>query len=186
VAEAASRIRTGDLLVVDGVAGVVFVNPDASIEREYERLAADLRASKEPLRDLADLPAQTLDGARITLLANDNKFSDTEAAFLYNADGVGLYRTEFTFAIRSRFPTENEQFELLERAAERMHPRKLALRLVDLGLRSFPNSQPLRDLRRRTLNQLRAVHQQLNPFKFIVYSEWAQAELHPLHITGHL
>jgi hypothetical protein len=59
------------------------------------------------------------------------------------------------------------------------HDEALALRLVDLGLRSFPESQPLRDLRRRTLNQLRAVHQQLNPFKFIVYSEWAQAELLP-------
>jgi phosphotransferase system enzyme I (PtsI) len=133
VAGAASRIRTGDRLIVDGVAGVVFVNPEPSVEREYERLAADLQTAKEHLRQLARVPTVTLDGTTLPLLANVNKFSDTEAALLFNADGVGLYRTEFTFAIRSALPTEDEQFEFLERAAERMHPRKLALRLVDLG-----------------------------------------------------
>jgi len=127
------RIKTGDRIIVDGVAGVVFVNPDSAIEREYERLAADLRTSKEELRHLVDLPSVTLDGSTLPLLANVNKFSDTEAAFLYNADGIGLYRTEFTFSIRSAFPTEEEQYEFLERAAERMHPRKLVFRLVDLG-----------------------------------------------------
>src|SRR5947207_1661708 len=133
VASAAGKIRTGDRLIVDGVAGIVFVNPEASIEREYDRLAADLRSSKEELRHLVDLSSVTLDGTTLPLLANVNKFSDTEAAFLYNADGIGLYRTEFTFSIRSAFPTEDEQYEFLERAAERMHPRKLVLRLVDLG-----------------------------------------------------
>jgi phosphotransferase system enzyme I (PtsI) len=128
-----ARIKTGDRIIVDGVAGVVFVNPDSSIEREYERLAADLRTSKEELRHLVDLASVTLDGTTLPLLANVNKFSDTEAAFLYKADGIGLYRTEFTFSIRSAFPTEEEQYEFLERAAERMHPRKLVFRLVDLG-----------------------------------------------------
>jgi len=130
---AAVKIKTGDRIIVDGVAGVVFVNPDSAIEREYQRLAADLRTSKEELRHLVDLSSVTLDGTTLPLLANVNKFSDTEAAFLYNADGIGLYRTEFTFSIRSAFPTEEEQYEFLERAAERMHPRKLVFRLVDLG-----------------------------------------------------
>jgi phosphotransferase system enzyme I (PtsI) len=130
---ASVRIKTGDRIIVDGVAGVVFVNPDSTIEREYDRLAADLRTSKEELRYLVDQPSVTLDGTTLPLLANVNKFSDTEAAFLYNADGIGLYRTEFTFSIRSAFPTEEEQYEFLERAAERMHPRKLVFRLVDLG-----------------------------------------------------
>jgi phosphotransferase system enzyme I (PtsI) len=128
-----AQIKTGDRLIVDGVAGVVFINPESSIEREYERLAADLRSSKEELRDLVDLSSVTLDGTTLPLLANVNKFSDTEAALLYKADGIGLYRTEFTFFIRSAFPTEDEQFEFLERAAERMHPRKVVFRLVDLG-----------------------------------------------------
>jgi phosphotransferase system enzyme I (PtsI) len=133
VAGASVKIKTGDRIIVDGVAGVVFVNPDSAIEREYDRLAADLRTSQEELRHLVDLSSVTLDGTTLPLLANVNKFSDTEAAFLYNADGIGLYRTEFTFTIRSAFPTEEDQYEFLERAAERMHPRKLVFRLVDLG-----------------------------------------------------
>jgi len=133
VPSALAQIKTGDRVIVDGVAGVVFVNPESSIEREYERLAADLKSSKEKLRQLIDLPSTTLDGTPLPLLANVNKFSDTEAALLYKAEGVGLYRTEFAFSIRSTFPTEDEQFEFLERAAERMHPRKLVFRLLDLG-----------------------------------------------------
>src|SRR5437660_7374448 len=128
-----ARIKTGDRLIVDAVAGVVFVNPEGPIEREYDRLAADLRSSKERLRHLVDVSTVTLDGTTLPLLANVNKFSDTEAALLNKADGIGLYRTEFAFSIRSAFPTEDEQFEFLERAAERMHPRKLVFRLVDLG-----------------------------------------------------
>ncbi len=62
-----------------------------------------------------------------------SKFADAEAALLYNAGGVGLYRTEFGFAIRGHFPTEDEQFEFLNRAAERFHPRKLTFRLLDIG-----------------------------------------------------
>jgi phosphoenolpyruvate-protein phosphotransferase (PTS system enzyme I) len=133
VPSALAQIKTGDRLIVDGVAGVVFVNPESSIEREYDRLAADLKSSREKLRDLVGVASVTLDGTALPLLANVNKFSDTEAALLYNADGIGLYRTEFTFSIRSAFPSEDEQFEFLERAAERMHPRKLVFRLVDLG-----------------------------------------------------
>jgi phosphotransferase system enzyme I (PtsI) len=133
VPSAMAQIKTGDRLIVDAVAGVVFVNPESAIEREYDRLAADLRSSKERLRHLIDLANVTLDGTTLPLLANVNKFSDTEAALLNKADGVGLYRTEFAFAIRSAFPTEDEQFEFLERAAERMHPRSLVFRLVDLG-----------------------------------------------------
>ena len=62
-----------------------------------------------------------------------NKFADTEAALLYQADGVGLYRTEFGFSIRSAFPTEDEQYEFLKRAAERLHPKPITLRLLDIG-----------------------------------------------------
>ena len=133
IPEAALRIKTGDQLIVDGVAGVVFVNPETSVEREYDRLEAELRAYKEGLRHLVGLPSVTLDGTTIPLLANINKFADTEAALLYEADGIGLYRTEFAFSIRPRFPTEEEQYEFLARAAERFHPRKVVFRLLDLG-----------------------------------------------------
>src|SRR5262249_21157133 len=70
-----AQVKTGDRLIVDGVAGVVFVNPESSIEREYDRLAEDLEASKQKLRQLVNLSSVTLDGTALPLLANVNKFS---------------------------------------------------------------------------------------------------------------
>jgi phosphoenolpyruvate-protein phosphotransferase len=126
-------IKTGDALIVDGISGVVFVNPGESVLREYTRLEGELRGYREDLHKIVDLPAITLDGTQIGLLANASKLSDTEAACLYKADGIGLYRTEFGFSVRAAFPSEEDQYEILERAAARIHPRKIVLRLLDVG-----------------------------------------------------
>jgi phosphotransferase system enzyme I (PtsI) len=133
VSNAALAIKTGDRLIVDGISGVVFVNPDEGVEHEYDRLIKELRSHNVELQKVIDLPSITLDGTTIPLLANVSKLSDTEAACLYNADGIGLYRTEFSFSLRDAFPTEEDQFEVLKRAAERVHPRKVVLRLLDVG-----------------------------------------------------
>jgi phosphotransferase system enzyme I (PtsI) len=140
--DAPLHIKTGDQLIVDGVSGLVFLNPEPALQHEYARIEADLRSYKHDLQQLVDLPAVTRDGCAVPLSANVSKFADTEPAFLYRADGIGLYRTEFGFTVRSAFPTEDEQFEFLKRAAERFHPRKVVLRLLDVGgdkeLRYFP------------------------------------------------
>jgi len=133
IREAPFKIKTGDQLIVDGVSGVVYVNPDESVRREYERLEAELSGYRAGLKRGLDLPSVTLDGIAVPLLANASKVSDTEAACLYQADGIGLYRTEFAFFIRSTFPTEEEQYQLWKLAAERIHPRKIVLRLLDVG-----------------------------------------------------
>jgi phosphoenolpyruvate-protein phosphotransferase (PTS system enzyme I) len=133
ITEAPRVIKTGDQIIVDGVSGVVFVNPEPRVESEYARLDRDFRAYKDGLQQLVGLPSVTADGTSIVLLANVNKFPDTEAAVLYQAEGVGLYRTEFGFSVRPEFPTEDEQYEFLKRAAERLHPRPVTLRLLDVG-----------------------------------------------------
>jgi phosphotransferase system enzyme I (PtsI) len=133
IAEASTRIKTGDKLIVDGFTGVVFVDPGDAVRREYGRLEGEIQAHKQELRHLIDLPAVTRDGSPVALLANVSKFADTAAALLYNAAGIGLYRTEFGYAIRGSFPTEDEQYEFLARAAERFHPRKVVFRLLDIG-----------------------------------------------------
>ena len=133
ISEATTRITTGDKLIVDGFTGTVYVDPGEPVRREYDRLESDLQAHKETLRHLIDLPAVTLDGVEIALHANVSKVADTEAALLYNAAGIGLYRTEFAFSIRDTFPSEDEQYELLKRAAERFHPRRVVFRLLDIG-----------------------------------------------------
>ena len=133
IAGVARAIKTGDRLIVDGISGVVFVNPPRAVEREYERLETDIRTDQDKLRGLVDLPAVTADGTTIGLWANASKLADTEAVVLYKADGIGLYRTEFGYAIRNVLPSEEEQFEFLERAAQRLHPRRITFRLLDVG-----------------------------------------------------
>lgn len=130
---ATMRIRTGDRLVVDGIAGGVLVNPGPAIERDYERVEAEIRGAREALRELIDVPAVTLDGERIVLMANIARFADTEAAALYGAAGIGLYRTEFAFTAASRLPGEDEQHAILTRAAERMRPHRVVVRMLDIG-----------------------------------------------------
>jgi phosphotransferase system enzyme I (PtsI) len=133
IRDAPLKIKTGDQLIVDGVSGIVFVNPDQAVRSEYERLESELSGYRAGLQESIDLPSITLDGIAIPLLANASKVSDTEAACLYHADGIGLYRTEFAFSIRSTLPSEEEQYQLWKRAAERIHPRKIVLRLLDVG-----------------------------------------------------
>ena len=133
VADAAQRIKTGNELIVDGLAGVVFVEPDASVRREYERQAAEVSAYRYVLGESVDRPSATLEDETIPLLANVNNLADTEAAVLCRAEGIGLYRTEFQFSARDSFPTEDEQYEVLLRAAERFAPRQVVFRVLDLG-----------------------------------------------------
>jgi phosphoenolpyruvate-protein phosphotransferase (PTS system enzyme I) len=133
VADASRAIRTGARLVVDGAAGVVLVDPEPSVEREYERLEEALRAGKVALREGVDRPAVTADGVAIALLANVNDPADVDAALRSGAAGVGLYRTDFQFSRRDAFPTEEEQRATLVRDAARLHPRSLVARLLDAG-----------------------------------------------------
>lgn len=127
------RIRNGDTLIVDGTAGSIFINPRASVAQEYERLETQLRAYREELKELVDLPATTLDGVTVRIAANIGKAADAEAAALFHADGVGLYRTEFNFLIRDRCPTADEQLAIYETVAGRLAPQQVVLRILDLG-----------------------------------------------------
>ncbi|MFH1723683.1 MAG: phosphoenolpyruvate--protein phosphotransferase [Elusimicrobiota bacterium] len=130
---ACSVIRSGEILIVDGDSGEVFVNPAAEAESRYGRLAAELETRKEDLQELASFPSITRDGVRIVLCANVAKLEDAEAARRCGADGVGLFRTEFLFMGRERFPTEDEQFALYRELAERIKPGRVTIRVLDLG-----------------------------------------------------
>ena len=133
VKKATHTINSGDELIVDGITGSVFINPKSTVVREYDRLQADFAAYQSSLKEIIDLPAVTCDGVNIRLCANIGKLADAEAAYLFKADGIGLYRTEFNFLVRDRFPSEKEQFEIYKSVAERMHPRQVIIRVLDLG-----------------------------------------------------
>jgi phosphotransferase system enzyme I (PtsI) len=131
--DAVESIAPGSRLLLDAVAGLVFVEPDDSVLAEYSRLETDLEARAALLEEEVGLPAVTTDGVTVRLAANLGKAADTEAALRWNADGVGLYRTEFAFDIREGFPSEDEQTAILAGVAQRLHPKPIVFRLLDLG-----------------------------------------------------
>ena len=127
------EIRTGDYLVVDAIAGAVIVNPKPAVVREYEKVQAEFDAYRTSLNSVLDLPACTKDGTTVALMANIGKFADAEAALLFRAEGVGLYRTEFSFLIRSMLPSEDEQYTAWKKVADRLMPRPVVFRVLDVG-----------------------------------------------------
>lgn len=131
-------VREGDRLVVDGNAGVVFVNPTPEILREYERLEREYRAFNRDLETLRDLPAETLDGHPVTLSANIGLLGDLTLARAHGAEGIGLYRTEVPFLSHRDFLTEDEQVALYERAVTGMAGKPVTIRTLDLGADKYP------------------------------------------------
>ena len=131
-------VAEGDIVIVDGNAGVVYRDPGPEVVREYERLEGDYRAFNEGLGELHDLPAITTDGHRVVLQANVGLVSDVVLAKRHGAEGVGLYRTEFPFLSFREAPTEQEQTEIYRKVIEGMGGRPITIRTLDLGADKYP------------------------------------------------
>lgn len=128
-----SKVNTGDYLILDAVNNAVYVNP---AQEEIERLKAleqQLAEEKAELAKLKDLPALTLDGHQVDVVANIGTIRDCEGADRNGAEGVGLYRTEFLFMDRDQLPTEEEQFIAYKEVVEAMNGRLVVLRTMDIG-----------------------------------------------------
>jgi phosphotransferase system enzyme I (PtsI) len=136
--DATRRIQSGDPLILDGMSGAIFIHPRDSVVEEYARLEAQFRVQETALEAYIDRPAQTADGVPIRLLANIGKSADSEAAVLFRAEGIGLFRTEFGFLVRDQFPTVEEHLDIYACLAERMHPREVVIRVVDIGSDKTP------------------------------------------------
>ncbi|MCD6405291.1 MAG: phosphoenolpyruvate--protein phosphotransferase, partial [Planctomycetes bacterium] len=136
-------LSAADVIVIDGSKGLVFVNPPKKVLDRYRTLKRKFDAHRHALAKLVSLPAVTLDGEEIHLLANIGKSSEIGAAIKVNAAGVGLYRTEFPFLARREMPSEQEQFELYREVAERMAPKETVIRALDIGGDKFPPYIPV-------------------------------------------
>jgi phosphotransferase system enzyme I (PtsI) len=139
VEQLTDRVHQGDLLIIDGNAGVVHVNPTAEVIREYDRLVSDYAELNRELGELKDLPAQTTDGHRVSLFANVGLLSDVAFAHLHGAQGIGLYRTEIPFLSHRDFPSEEEQYALYKRVVEGMMDKPVTIRTLDIGADKYPS-----------------------------------------------
>lgn len=126
-------IQDGDLIIVDGSSGVVYVNPKKDVVDSYRKTQKDFERYKKVLSAEVRLPAVTTDGAEVQLLANVSKHSEIDLAKLYNVDGVGLYRSEFHLMVGSSYPDEEEQYWIYREAVERMGGKPVTLRTMDIG-----------------------------------------------------
>ncbi len=130
---ARALIQEDDWLIVDGVAGVVIVDPDQAILDEYRLRRNQWLLEQKKLRRLKSSPSTTLDGIQIALNANIDLPSDVSQARNENAAGIGLFRSEFLFLNRDDLPSEEEQFEAYRAVAEGMAGRPVVIRTLDVG-----------------------------------------------------
>ncbi|MGC6406118.1 phosphoenolpyruvate-protein phosphotransferase PtsI [Bisgaard Taxon 45] len=128
-----SQVNTGDYLILDAVNNEVYVNPSQDDIARLKGLQQKLLEEKAELAKLKDLPALTLDGHRVDVVANIGTIRDVEGADRNGAEGVGLYRTEFLFMDRDQLPTEEEQFIAYKEVVEAMNGRIVILRTMDIG-----------------------------------------------------
>lgn len=131
---ATDKVQDGDTAIVDGNKGIVYINPDETILKEYEKLKQDYLEYRKNLRELKDLPAETRDKLRtVELAANIGTPRDVKGALENGAEGVGLYRTEFLYMDRDELPTEEEQYKAYREVIEKMAPRPIIIRTLDIG-----------------------------------------------------
>jgi phosphotransferase system enzyme I (PtsI) len=127
------EIHTGDLLAIDGRAGVVYHNPGNEVEAAYRKMQREYVHLRNRLIENKDQEAVTVDGDRIELLANVNSVADAEMAVRCGATGVGLYRTEYLFLMHPSVPTEEEQLAAYRKVIEASPNKTVTIRTLDLG-----------------------------------------------------
>jgi len=128
-----SRVKKGDFLIVDGNMGIVIVNPPQEVVENYRRLNAQFRDRRHQMEELIPVSARTRDGTSIKLMANGGNLADIEFALHYQAEGIGLFRTELPFMTRESFPSEQEQLELYRKVCEKMDGKEVVIRTLDFG-----------------------------------------------------
>lgn len=126
-------VEEDELLIIDGTRGVIIVGPDPEIVEEYRLRKSELEIEQSKLNRLKDTRATTLDGERILLLANIEGPKDMARVKAANADGVGLYRTEFLFMGRNDLPDEDEQFEAYRSVLKATGGKPVTIRTFDVG-----------------------------------------------------
>ncbi len=127
-------VQQDDLVVIDGDAGLLIVNPSPTVRAEYEFRQREIMLMRGRLSHIKNTPAVTLDGERIELLANIEHPADTTPALSVSAVGVGLFRTEFLFMGREgKLPDEEEQYQAYRAAVEGMHGLPVTIRTIDIG-----------------------------------------------------
>ena len=131
--EVTSIAKDGDIIIVDGLSGDVFLNPSEEVVAEYRAKAEAFAAQQAEWEKLKDSKTYTKDGHQVELAANIGTPKDLEGVVNNGAEGVGLYRTEFLYMDSHDMPTEEDQFEAYKAVLEGMNGKPVVVRTMDIG-----------------------------------------------------
>ena len=128
-----SEEMNGKMAVIDGVKGELIVEPDEELLASYQEKKREEERQRELLLQLKGKEDVTLDGKKIRLYANIGSVGDVARVLANDADGIGLFRSEFLYLEKDTFPTEEEQFQAYRTVAETMAGKKVIIRTLDIG-----------------------------------------------------
>jgi len=133
VRDITNTAKTGDMVILDGEKGIVVVNPNPKILAAYKEERKKFILKLRMLKRLKSLDTLTVDRHKIELTANIEFPEEIAVVQENNAEGVGLFRTEFIYINKSNLPSEEEQFESYKMVVQKMNPKPVTLRTLDIG-----------------------------------------------------
>jgi phosphotransferase system enzyme I (PtsI) len=131
--KATVTIKNDEIIIVDGNAGVVVINPSDSTLIEAERRKSEFEARRDAYARSSHLPAQTKDGLRLSVMGNIELPEEVVSVLDKGGDGIGLYRTEFLYMRKTTFPTEEELFERYKDVIDVMPNKPVIIRTLDIN-----------------------------------------------------
>jgi phosphotransferase system enzyme I (PtsI) len=135
------HVDDGDLLIIDGVAGEVIIDPDPETVSIYEERIARLSVARSAVTAARDDEAITIDGTKISLMGNIEFPHEITSLIEQGGEGVGLYRTEFLYLTSSSEPTEEELYDQYSHCLRLLEGRPLTIRTLDLGADKYTQAQ---------------------------------------------
>ena len=123
----------GKTVIADGNAGILTIDPDEETIAGACRMREEKELQRKQLRALIGQPSETKSGKRIRICANIGGIEDVEIALNNDAEGIGLFRSEFLYIESNHFPSEEKQFQIYRTATERMGERQTVIRTLDIG-----------------------------------------------------
>ncbi|MCM1047953.1 MAG: phosphoenolpyruvate--protein phosphotransferase [Clostridiales bacterium] len=123
----------GHQVILDGENEVAYVDPDKETYDEYKKKVAKIDKNKKKLQSLKGKETVTKNGKKVRLYANAGNLRDVDNAIENDAEGIGLFRSEFLYLENNDFPTEEQQFEAYKQALEKMDSKSVIIRTLDIG-----------------------------------------------------
>ncbi len=133
VKDATKLVKHGDFMIIDGLTGEIFINPEEEIIKDYKNKLESQKEFKRELERLIGEKSTSKDGYTVELAGNIGTPADIDSVLENDGEGVGLFRTEFLYMDKDRLPTEEEQFNAYKEVAEKLGDRPLVIRTLDVG-----------------------------------------------------